>query len=125
MITIENELEIKALGKLLNFIKFDCSDPDCLLFAASPLINNIYANLLKELTSFYTNVGRPSFENKDYIENYPIYLESIKNNIVRTPDWRNLNDDIKEKYVQELIRPYKFKEETVIYLIGIGNESNF
>jgi len=34
-----NEQEIIALGKLLNFIKFDCSDEDCLLFAASPIIS--------------------------------------------------------------------------------------
>jgi hypothetical protein len=124
MITIEDELEIKALGKLLNFIKYDCSDPDCLLFAASPLINNIYANLLKELGSIYTRAGRPSIENKHYIESYPIYLENIKSNILRTPAWSNLSEEIKEKYVQELIHPYKFRNETVFSLLRIGNENN-
>jgi hypothetical protein len=124
MVTIDNELEIIALGKLLNFIKFDCSDNDCLLFASSPIVNSIYANVLKELNVIYTRKGRPSFENDDYIESYPIYLESIKKNIFRTSNWEDLSDDIKEKYVQELLKPYKSTQTTLLSLINEGNQHN-
>ena len=117
MIIIKNELEIIAIGKLLNFIKFDCTDEDCLLFAASPLINNIYEKVFFELNEIYTLKGRPSFDGQDYIENYPIYLESIKRNIINTNNWEDLTLEIKEKYVQELIKPYKFKQETLDLLI--------
>ena len=86
------------------------------------LINNIYSNVLKELNDIYTREGRSFIDNQDYIESYPIYIESIKNNIMRTKNWKELNIEIKIKYVQELIKPYKFKQETLDTLIKLGNE---
>lgn len=120
--TINDELEIQALGKLLNFIKFDCSDDDCLLFAASPLINNVFKNVISELNVIYTKKGRIPVDKENYIESYPIYVLDIKRNIERTNNWNKLNDELKSGYVHDLISPYLYAEETLFSLIVHGDE---
>jgi len=122
MVTIENELEIQALGKLLNFIKFDCSDNDCLLFAASPFINNVYKNVQNELNEIYSKKGRPRLENENYIESYPVYFQEVKRNIERTINWNRLNAELKNGYVHDLISPYLYIEETLSSLTKYGDD---
>lgn len=122
MVTIKDELEIQALGKLLNFIKFDCSDADCLLFAASPYINSVFKNVLNELNEIYSKKGRPPFENENYIESYPIYLLEIKKNIERTSNWNKLDDELKNGYVHDLISPYQYLKETLFSLTEYGDK---
>lgn len=121
MVTIEKELEIIALNKLLNYIKFDCNDPDCLLFAASPLINEIYVNVQKEIRNIYSKKGYSYQREQNFIEENKLYVEHIKENIRRTNNWNELSSEIKKSYINDLIYPYIVKEETLNLLLEDGD----
>lgn len=121
MMIIEKEFEIIALNKLLNFIKFDCTDPDCLLFAASPFINDIYSNIQKEIRDIYSKKGYVYENAQNFIEQNTLYIEHIKGNIKRTRNWNDLSAENKRGYLLDLIQPYCVTDKTLDELLGEGD----
>jgi len=115
---IETDLELVALGKLIAFVKYDCHDSDCLLFAGSPIINGIYEKVIENRRKYYTDRGCVIPDEDEYsIEKNSMIADAVKRNIMMTKNWHELSNEIKEEYVKDLIRPYYFKEETVKSLI--------
>ncbi|UBM60812.1 hypothetical protein LAG90_09205 [Marinilongibacter aquaticus] len=102
---IENEIELRALLKALNFIKYYCKDDDCTEIAASPVVNQVMKGVMEALEPFNLERGFEPTKNLLSIESYPDHIEVIKGRIKATPNWNKLALESKRAYVEDLIQP--------------------
>jgi len=121
MIILKEETKILALSKLFNYIKFECVDPDCLMFAASPIINQIYDEIIEYIQSEFPEKIK-SVKSSNNIEDYSYHLLRTEQNIQRLTNWNNLTIDIKRVFILELIHPYKINDKVINLIINNGDQ---
>lgn len=96
-----------TLLKLLGFIKFDCEDPECREFAASPIIGRIYSELLEELNQ--KEIKIPLELNKES-RRYDSVIDGIKRNLEWTHEWENMPEELKTAQIIALASPFILDE---------------
>jgi hypothetical protein len=121
MIKIQEEYQIRALQKLLYFVKFGCEDSDSREFAGSPIILEIMS-IVDNSVNVYNSIYQISYDpKKDLIEENTSYWSIIQKHIRDTREWNSLFIDQKQNHVQTLIKPFLYKPETIIQLIEYGD----
>ncbi len=110
---IEDNSELIALQKALNFIKFGEDQEDKIMLCGSPHISKLLQQVTNALIEHYRKYV-PTFSGEwGNIEEAPHILHQIKKNIDNMDNWNNNTNDMKKKIIIEFCSPYSIKEETI------------
>lgn len=115
---IKNMYELIALNKALTFLRFECREYEVQYIAGSPLIKDIHLVVMDNLRELYKkdNIIMPN--DFGFIEDNDAYLQTIITTIKNIASWTALSEHLKKDHVNNLISPYKIKDDTLKYLIN-------
>lgn len=116
------DIELRALVRVLTFVRFECTDYDAGFLAGSPHIAEIYKRVTEATKEYYNSKNIPFSDEWQSIESIKGYLDVIKVRIKDATSWKDLESDQRDLFLKTLVYPYKISEETFIELIRYGNE---
>ncbi|MCR9015011.1 hypothetical protein [Aquiflexum gelatinilyticum] len=121
MISIENEKELLALLKALEFVKYQSKDYESRYLAGSPIIGELYRKISESLHKYYEEIHIPYSKEWVNIESIPAYLNVISNHIANIDNWKDLSEESKIEVVKVFIYPFKVEDSTLVKLIETRN----
>lgn len=119
-----SDIELRALARVLTFVRFECKEYEARYLAGSPHIAEIYKRLSEAAGEYYKSKNIPFPNEWPPIESINGYLDVVKIRIKDTDNWKELRSDQRDDYLKTLIYPYKISDQSLIDLIRFGDETH-
>ena len=115
-----DSLQYNTLIKLISFVKFNCDDVESRYFAGSPIVGEILRDLQED---FNKKINRDlSLEINDVGPLYNLVVNGVRENLNRTIEWKDMDNESKLTHITNLCSPYVLKEDYITDLLNYGNE---
>ncbi|MEQ8362971.1 MAG: hypothetical protein RH948_08890 [Cyclobacteriaceae bacterium] len=114
--------ELRALVRVLTFVRFECKDYDAGFLAGSPHVADIFKRITEATSEYYKSNNIPFPNEWPAIESMDNYLDVIRIRIKDANNWIQLNPNQRDSFLKILLYPYKYSEKTFNELIQFGDE---
>lgn len=116
----KEKLKLRAMIKLINYVKFSCQDAESRYMASAPIQGEILEELINSLNEqsdtkiiLKLEANTPTFN---------LVFGGVKMNLERTIEWNSMEDNSKRIHLKNLISPYLVDKSQYDNLIDYANE---
>lgn len=115
---IDSVTELIILQRALTTLRFgNCNNDEITHLACSPHLGEMMLKISNEL-SHYHKTHLPNYKAEwGNIEDYPIYIDAIRNHFNNIEKWNNIDVSTKEEVIKTLAFPFNISAKTIEYLI--------